>query len=126
MQRQFNVFVVNLRQQYGVKVKTFRHVIELHRNELQQKQTHWDEALSVRAPFLDHQHFLHSTTHLCIVCVHHSLQSLSSKNKQLLNDKKGLLIQNKVEIDRLGKEKVGASHPQKHAVLKYMLCSSYR
>ena len=49
LQRQFNVFVVNLRQQYGVKVKTFRHVIELHRNELQMKQSHWDEALSVRS-----------------------------------------------------------------------------
>ena len=36
---------------------------------------------------------------------HHCFQSLSAKNKQLLNDKKGLLIQNKIEIDRLAQEK---------------------
>ena len=37
----------------------------------------------------------------CIV-----LQSLSMRNKQLLSDKKALLIQNKVEFDRLEKQKV--------------------
>ena len=34
------------------------------------------------------------------------LQSLSTRNKQLLSDKKALLIQNKVEFDRLEKQKV--------------------
>lgn len=47
VQRQFNLFVLNLRQQYGSKVKTFRQVIEVHRLELQQKQQYWDEALAV-------------------------------------------------------------------------------
>jgi len=35
-----------------------------------------------------------------------ALQSLSVRNKQLLNEKKALLIQNKVEFDRLEKQKV--------------------
>ena len=47
-QSQFNTFVLNLRQQYGVKVKTFRQVIEVHRAELQHKQQHWNDALTVR------------------------------------------------------------------------------
>ena len=34
------------------------------------------------------------------------LQSISDRNKSLLNDKKKLLIQNKLEIDRMEKEQV--------------------
>ena len=43
------------------------------------------------------------------------LQSLSVRNKQLLNEKKALLIQNKVEFDRLEKQKVN-----KHWDLSYL------
>ena len=59
-------------------MKTFRQVIEVHRQELAQKQDYWDEAL----------------------------QSLSDRNKALLEDKKKLLIHNKLEADRMEKEKV--------------------
>ncbi len=43
---------------------------------------------------------------LYLYCLGFVLQSLSTRNKQLLQDKKMLLIQNKVEFDRLEKEKV--------------------
>ncbi|KAI0243233.1 hypothetical protein LSAT2_022049 [Lamellibrachia satsuma] len=76
-QKQFTVFVVGLRKTYKEKVHTFRHVIDVHRVELNQKQQYWDNAL----------------------------KSLSMRNKQLLTEKKALLIQNKVEFDRLEKQK---------------------
>ena len=79
LQSQFNNFVLTLRGGYSNKVETFRQVIEVHRLELAQKQQYWDEAL----------------------------QSLTDKNKGLLEDKKKLLIQNKLEYERLEKEKVG-------------------
>ncbi|XP_019614504.1 PREDICTED: cingulin-like isoform X2 [Branchiostoma belcheri] len=79
-QSQFNIFVLGLRSQYGDKVKTFRQVIEAHRAELQRKEQYWDE----------------------------SLTSLSQRNKQLLKEKRTLLIQNKVEFERLETEKKAA------------------
>ncbi|KAI8507762.1 hypothetical protein Bbelb_140020 [Branchiostoma belcheri] len=79
-QSQFNIFVLGLRSQYGDKVKTFRQVIEAHRTELQRKEQYWDE----------------------------SLTSLSQRNKQLLKEKRTLLIQNKVEFERLETEKKAA------------------
>ncbi|XP_078600264.1 uncharacterized protein LOC144875230 isoform X2 [Branchiostoma floridae x Branchiostoma japonicum] len=79
-QSQFNIFVLGLRSQYGEKVKTFRQVIEAHRAELQKKEQYWDE----------------------------SLTSLSQRNKQLLKEKRALLIQNKVEFERLDTEKKAA------------------
>ncbi|CAH1253064.1 KIFC3 [Branchiostoma lanceolatum] len=79
-QSQFNIFVLGLRSQYGEKVKTFRQVIEAHREELQKKEQYWDE----------------------------SLTSLSQRNKQLLKEKRALLIQNKVEFERLDAEKKAA------------------
>ena len=51
----------------------------------------------------------------CIV-----LQSLSMRNKQLLSDKKALLIQNKVEFDRLEKQKVKKTLPS-NIILFYQL-----
>ncbi|XP_056022835.1 uncharacterized protein LOC125649969 isoform X2 [Ostrea edulis] len=77
-QRQFNIFVINLREQYKGKVTTFRQVIDVHRSELQSKESYWNEML----------------------------ESLAERNRRLLKDKKVLLIQNKVEIERLEKEKV--------------------
>ena len=47
-QDQFQVFVGGLRGTYGGKVSTFRHVIQVHQLELQQKQQYWDEALLVK------------------------------------------------------------------------------
>ncbi|XP_062575781.1 myosin-11-like isoform X4 [Saccostrea cucullata] len=77
-QSQFNIFVINLREQYKGKVATFRQVIDIHRTELQSKESYWNEML----------------------------ESLAERNRRLLKDKKVLLIQNKVEIERLEKEKV--------------------
>ncbi|XP_013381307.1 nuclear mitotic apparatus protein 1 [Lingula anatina] len=76
-QGQFNLFVLNLRHQYAEKVSTFRHVINVHREELSQKQLYWDSMLA----------------------------SLSKRNNELLRDKRALLIKNKIEVDQLEKEK---------------------
>ncbi|XP_033749240.1 myosin-9-like [Pecten maximus] len=77
-QSQFNIFVFTLRQQYSNKVHTFKQVIDIHRVDLQQKEAYWNEMLA----------------------------SLAERNNRLLKDKKVLLIQNKVEIERLEKEKM--------------------
>ncbi|XP_071110400.1 uncharacterized protein [Haliotis cracherodii] len=76
-QTQFNTFVLCLREQYSGKVTTFRQVIDIHRTELSKKEVYWNEVLA----------------------------SLTERNNRLLKDKKVLLIKNKVEIDRLEKEK---------------------
>ncbi|XP_006814030.1 uncharacterized protein LOC100373912 [Saccoglossus kowalevskii] len=76
-QGQFNAFVISLRLHFSTKVNTFKQVIEIHREEFKRHQGYWDETLA----------------------------SLSARNKQLLKDKKRLLIINKVEIERLEKEK---------------------
>ncbi|XP_067665807.1 uncharacterized protein [Haliotis asinina] len=76
-QSQFNAFVLCLREQYSGKVTTFRQVIDIHRTELSKKEAYWNEVLA----------------------------SLTERNNRLLKDKKVLLIKNKVEIDRLEKEK---------------------
>ncbi|XP_071794114.1 uncharacterized protein [Asterias amurensis] len=76
-QGQFNMFVGGLRIQYREKVKTFRHVIEIHRDDFGSKKTYWEE----------------------------TLQSLNSRNKALMKEKKKLLIINKMEYDRQEKEK---------------------
>ncbi|XP_072167094.1 uncharacterized protein [Diadema setosum] len=76
-QDQFNVFVLSLRQQYKEKVVTFRQVIEVHRKELDSHKSYWEQ----------------------------TLLSLSQRNKELMKEKKRLLIINKVEIERLEKEK---------------------
>ncbi|XP_052100281.1 putative protein tag-278 isoform X1 [Mytilus californianus] len=77
-QSQFNTYVFFLRDQYSNKVKTFKQVIDVHRMDLQNKEQYWNEML----------------------------QSLAERNNKLLKDKKVLLIQNKVEIERLEREKV--------------------
>ncbi|XP_030832352.1 calmodulin-binding carboxy-terminal kinesin isoform X2 [Strongylocentrotus purpuratus] len=77
-QDQFNGFVINLRSQYKDKVVTFRQVIEVHRKELGSHKSYWEQ----------------------------TLMSLSQRNKELMKEKKRLLIINKVEIERLEKEKV--------------------
>ena len=77
-QSQFNTYVFFLRDQYSTKVKTFKQVIDVHRLDLQSKEEYWNEML----------------------------QSLAERNNKLLRDKKVLLIQNKVEIERLEKEKI--------------------
>ncbi|KAK2146115.1 hypothetical protein LSH36_631g02036 [Paralvinella palmiformis] len=76
-QTHFNMFVVTLQQKYVQKVRTFRQVIEVHRIELNNKQQYWDEML----------------------------QSLSQRNKQLLNEKKQLLILNKQQHEKLEQDK---------------------
>ncbi|XP_041373330.1 COP1-interactive protein 1-like [Gigantopelta aegis] len=76
-QSQFNLFVICLRHQYSDKVKTFRQVIDIHRHELEKKETYYKELIN----------------------------SLMERNKRLLQDKKILLVKNKVEIDRVEKEK---------------------
>ncbi|XP_041465181.1 myosin-10-like [Lytechinus variegatus] len=76
-QDQFNVFVINLRSQYKEKVVTFRQVIEVHRKELDSHKSYWEQTLT----------------------------SLSQRNRELMKEKKRLLIINKVEIERLEKEK---------------------
>ncbi|XP_071166574.1 uncharacterized protein [Mytilus edulis] len=77
-QSQFNTYVFFLRDQYSNKVKTFKQVIDVHRMDLQNKEQYWNEML----------------------------QSLAERNNKLLKDKKVLLITNKVEIERLEREKV--------------------
>ncbi|XP_060074621.1 myosin-1B-like [Ylistrum balloti] len=77
-QSQFNIFVFALRDQYSNKVQTFKQVIDVHRVDLQNKEAYWNEMLA----------------------------SLAERNNRLLKDKKVLLIQNKVEIERLEKEKM--------------------
>lgn len=77
-QSQFNTYVFFLRDQYSNKVKTFKQVIDVHRLDLQSKEEYWNEML----------------------------KSLAERNNKLLRDKKVLLIQNKVEIERLEKEKI--------------------
>lgn len=79
-QNQFNVFVLNLRKQFKNKVVTFRRVVEIHRKDLDQKQTYWTD----------------------------SMQSLTKANKKLLNDKKSLLTQNKLLYKRMKDEKEAA------------------
>ncbi|XP_072039085.1 uncharacterized protein [Amphiura filiformis] len=76
-QAQFNVFVIGMRDQYKGKVKTFRQVIHIHQEDFGNHKTYWQEALN----------------------------SLNSRNKELMKDKKRLLVINKVEIERLEKEK---------------------
>ncbi|XP_038044756.1 myosin-10-like [Patiria miniata] len=76
-QTQFNMFVGGLRVQYKDKVKTFRQVIEIHREDFGSHKTYWEE----------------------------TLKSLNHRNKALMKEKKKLLIINKIEIDRLEKEK---------------------
>ncbi|XP_071964662.1 uncharacterized protein [Antedon mediterranea] len=76
-QAQFNVFVIGLRTDYRGKVKTFRQVVEVHREELVSREAYWQE----------------------------TLQSLSQRNKELLKEKRKLLLINKMEIERLEKEK---------------------
>ncbi|XP_022099013.1 myosin-9-like [Acanthaster planci] len=76
-QTQFNMFVGGLRVQYKDKVKTFRQVIEIHREDFGSHKNYWEE----------------------------TLKSLNAKNKALMKEKKKLLIINKIEIDRLEKEK---------------------
>ncbi|OWF39036.1 myosin-1B-like [Mizuhopecten yessoensis] len=77
-QSQFNLFVFALRTQYSGKVQTFKQVIDIHRVDLRQKEDYWNEMLA----------------------------SLAERNNRLLKDKKVLLIQNKVEIERLEKERI--------------------
>ncbi|XP_064607876.1 myosin-10-like [Liolophura sinensis] len=76
-QSQFNTFILLLRTEYTGKVNTFRQVIEAHRLELQQKEDYWNQ----------------------------TLKSLSDRNRELLSDKKALLIKNKLEVEKLEKEK---------------------
>lgn len=52
---------------------------------------------------------------MCVV-----LQELTARNRQLLKDKKVLLVQNKVEFERIEKEKVGFS-----LKLEYKLFSQF-
>lgn len=52
LQRQFNIFVINLRDTYKGKVATFRQVIDIHRTELQSKESYWNEMLEVRYKYL--------------------------------------------------------------------------
>jgi hypothetical protein len=81
-QTQFNMFVAGLRVQYKDKVKTFRQVIEIHREDFGSHKSYWEE----------------------------TIKSLNAKNKALMKEKKKLLIINKIEIDRLEKEKVSLSN----------------
>ncbi|XP_064618815.1 myosin-9-like isoform X3 [Lineus longissimus] len=75
-QNQFNSFVLNLRGQYSTKVKTFRDVIDVHRQEVNQKQQYWEE----------------------------TLMALSMRNKKLLQEKKELLKKTKSDYDEYEKE----------------------
>jgi hypothetical protein len=52
LQRQFNIFVINLREQYKGKVATFRQVIDVHRSELQSKESYWNEMLEVQVLYI--------------------------------------------------------------------------
>ena len=45
------MFVGGLRIQYREKVKTFRHVIEIHRDDFGSKKTYWEETLQVSQDF---------------------------------------------------------------------------
>ncbi|KAK3096468.1 hypothetical protein FSP39_000498 [Pinctada imbricata] len=78
MKAQFNIFVLSLRKDYKDKVSTFRQVIDVHRAELDSKETYWNEML----------------------------ESLAERNNRLLKEKKVLLMQNKETIERMEKEKI--------------------
>lgn len=120
LQRQFNIFVINLRDTYKGKVATFRQVIDIHRTELQSKESYWNEMLEVHYKYLKRflSYVLNGMTKKNQVQMRNSLkhnvmvwggfffQSLAERNRRLLKEKKVLLIQNKVEIERLEKEKV--------------------
>lgn len=120
LQRQFNIFVINLRDTYKGKVATFRQVIDIHRTELQSKESYWNEMLEVHYKYLKQflSYVLNGMTKkikykwetLLIIMLWFEVgfffQSLAERNRRLLKEKKVLLIQNKVEIERLEKEKV--------------------
>ncbi|KAK6179033.1 hypothetical protein SNE40_011481 [Patella caerulea] len=76
-QSQFNMFVLCLKQEYAGKVTTFKQVINVHRIELESKETYWKDVF----------------------------KSLTERNNKILKDKKVLLLKHKMEIDRLIKEK---------------------
>lgn len=46
-QGKFNTFVIGLRTQYADKVHTFRHVIEIHREDTSRKQEYWQNTVKV-------------------------------------------------------------------------------
>lgn len=120
LQRQFNIFVINLRDTYKGKVATFRQVIDIHRTELQSKESYWNEMLEVHYKYLKRflSYVLNGMTKkikykwetlfniMLWFEVGFFFQSLAERNRRLLKEKKVLLIQNKVEIERLEKEKV--------------------
>ncbi|XP_050403052.1 myosin-2 heavy chain [Patella vulgata] len=76
-QSQFNMFVLCLKKEYVEKVTTFKQVIDVHRIELESKETYWKDVF----------------------------KSLTERNNKILKDKKVLLLKHKMEIDRLIKEK---------------------
>ena len=44
---QFNQFVISIRDQYQSKISTFRQVIEIHRADLESKETFWKNSYEV-------------------------------------------------------------------------------
>ncbi|KAJ8029772.1 Kinesin-like protein KIN-14I [Holothuria leucospilota] len=76
-QSQFNIFVLGLRTQYKEKVKTFRQVIVVHQQELDSLKNYWESTIT----------------------------SLSQKNKELMKEKRKLLLINKTDIEKLQTEK---------------------
>ncbi|XP_057300384.1 early endosome antigen 1-like [Hydractinia symbiolongicarpus] len=66
-QAQFNAYVIKLRGEYNTKVSTFRHVLESHQTEFTNKQKFYEEAI----------------------------RSLRDKNRQLLIEKRQMLLKAK-------------------------------
>ena len=60
--------------------------------------------------------YIHFSSFLSMIyaCVSSDVQSFSARNKELLRDKKALLIKNKIEADSMEKEKVTRATYKKH------------
>ena len=46
-QEQFNMFVLCIRDEYASQRKTFRKVIDTHKDETEKKEKYWNEMLQV-------------------------------------------------------------------------------
>lgn len=94
-QQQFNDFVLRLKGQYSRKFATFKQVVELYQKELQKNRSYWQCTVEV------------SNTS-CTYCTRPIIlqqQSLTAKNKELLEENRALYRQNKKGFELLEAEK---------------------
>ena len=94
-QQQFNDFVLRLKGQYSRKFATFKQVVELYQKELQKNKSYWQSSVEVG----------NVSYTCCTRPVILSLQSLTAKNKELLEENRALYRQNKKGFELLEAEK---------------------